>query len=58
MPFIVNLATQGKSWTQRGIAKSQVLAVSEPVRVHAPEIFAWMRREVDLAVQRGWLRDA
>jgi putative hydrolase of HD superfamily len=58
MPFIVNLATRGESWKERGIARSQVLRISEPVRIHAPEIFAWMRREIDLSVEKGWLRDA
>jgi putative hydrolase of HD superfamily len=58
MPFIVNLATGGESWKERGIARSQVLRISEPVRIHAPEIFSWMQREIDLSVEKGWLRDA
>ena len=39
LPFIGNLTTQGRSWRERSIARSQVLHINEPVRKHAPEIF-------------------
>jgi putative hydrolase of HD superfamily len=58
MPFIVNLAAQGQNWREQSIARSQVLKVSEPVRQHAPEIFAWMIERIDESVRKGWLRDA
>jgi len=58
MPFIVNLATEGRSWREQAVARSQVLAVNEPVRQYAPEIFDWMRGRIDECVQKGWLRDA
>jgi len=47
MPFVVNLACQGKNWQEQSITRSQVLKVSDPVRQHAPEIFAWMVERVD-----------
>jgi putative hydrolases of HD superfamily len=56
MPFIVNLATDGQNWRQQSIARSQVLKVSEPVRLHAPEIFGWMTQRIDECVAKGWLR--
>ncbi|HEX4331328.1 MAG TPA: HD domain-containing protein [Usitatibacter sp.] len=58
MPFIVNLATQGRTWREQGIRKSQVLKVHEPIRVLAPDIFTWMASEIDESVRRGWLVDA
>jgi putative hydrolase of HD superfamily len=58
LPFIVNLATEGRAWREHGIRKSQVLKVHEPIRVQAPEIFSWMSREIDECVRRGWLADA
>jgi putative hydrolases of HD superfamily len=58
MPFIVNLATEGKNWRDQSISRSQVLRISEPVRLNAPEIFDWMVERVDECVQQGWLKDA
>jgi len=58
MPFVVNLATHGKNWKEQGISRSQLLKVSQPVRDHAPEIYQWMIRRVDICVADGWLRDA
>jgi len=57
MPFIVNLAAQGHNWREQSVSRSQVLKVSEPVRVHAPEIFAWMQERIEECVRQGWLRD-
>ncbi len=58
LPFTANLATEGKSWRERSIARSQVLRINEPVRLHAPEIYAWMVERIDESVGKGWLRDA
>ncbi len=58
MPFIVNLAAEGRNWREQAVARSQVLAVSEPVRRYAPEIFDWMRGRIEECVRNGWLRDA
>ena len=58
MPFIVNLATQGTNWKEQSVSRSQVLRVSEPVREHAPEIYAWMTRRIQECVETGWLLDA
>jgi putative hydrolase of HD superfamily len=58
MPFIVNLATQGQNWKEQSIGRSQVIHVSQPVRDHAPEIYAWMVGRIEGCVTAGWLRDA
>jgi putative hydrolase of HD superfamily len=58
MPFIVNLATQGRSWSEQSISRSQVIQVSQPVRDQAPEIYAWMLKKIEGCVMAGWLRDA
>ncbi len=58
MPFVVNLACEGRNWLDQSVTRTQLLKVSEPVRQHAPEIFAWMVARVEDCVQRGWLRDA
>jgi len=56
MPFIVNLANGGQAWKDRDITRTQVLRISEPVRLQAPELFAWLSLRLDECVQRGWLR--
>lgn len=58
MPFLVNLATEGRTWQELSIARSQVLRVNEPVRQHAPEIYEWMAERIEECVRKGWLRDA
>lgn len=58
LPFLVNLATEGRAWRDRGISRSQVLAVNEVVRLQAPELFAWMLPRIEASVVKGWLRDA
>ena len=58
MPFITNLITQGQTWRDLGISRSQVLRVNETVRTQAPEIYAWMLRRIEGAVTQGWLLDA
>jgi putative hydrolase of HD superfamily len=58
MPFIVNLATQGQTWRDQAVARSQVLLISEPIRQQAPELFAWLVQQAEECVVKGWLRDA
>lgn len=58
MPFIVNIASDGRAWRDDGIRKSQVLGVHEFIRDIAPGIHAWIVAEVELCVRRGWLVDA
>lgn len=55
MPFLVNLATRGRTWQELSVSRAQVLKSSEPVRLHAPEIFAWMQPRIDQCVADGWL---
>lgn len=58
LPFLVNLATEGRAWRDRGISRTQVLAVNEIVRLQAPELFTWMLPRIEASVAKGWLRDA
>ena len=57
MPFVVNLACEGRNWRDQSISRSQVLKINEPVRLHAPEIFEWIAGRVEECVRKGWLRD-
>ena len=57
MPFIINLATEGRPWKEQGVTRSQVIAINQTTRQLAPELYAWMLREIDASVEKGWLRD-
>ncbi|MGC3982761.1 MAG: HD domain-containing protein [Steroidobacteraceae bacterium] len=56
-PFVTNLLTEGKTWRELNITRSQVIAVNKTVHDHAPEIYAWMLPKIDEAVTKGWLRN-
>jgi len=58
LPFIMNLATQGKTWKEQSIRRSQVIALNKGIRDVSPRLFEWMKGEIDAAVQNGWLIDA
>lgn len=58
LPFIVNLATQGSTWREQSVSRSQVLRINQPVREHAPDIYEWMVERIETCVKAGWLHDA
>ncbi len=58
LPFILNLATQGKTWKEQGICRSQILSINKGIEDVSPPLFEWMKDEIDGAVQSGWLIDA
>ena len=58
MPILLNLATEGRTWLEDSIKKSQVLAVNKIIFDHSEELGSWLKGEIDMAVQKGWLQDA
>jgi len=57
LPFCLNLATEGRSWKEQKVRKDQVLAVHEPIKRQAPEMYAWVRKKTAYAVAKGWLEE-
>ncbi len=55
LPFLHNLASQGKTWKELSIKESQVLKAHAFINNDFPEIHAWMLNEIKNAVQQGWL---
>ena len=55
LPFLSNLATQGRSWQDWSVRRSQVLARNQVIAQQAPEIYAWMVQRLDECVAQGWL---
>ncbi len=58
LPFLHNISSQGKTWKELGIKKSQVLKAHAFIAEDFPEIHSWMFDKIQLAVQKGWLIDA
>ncbi|MDX1635469.1 MAG: HD domain-containing protein [Marinobacter sp.] len=58
LPFLHNLASQGRAWKDHGIRKSQVLRMHGFIEQENPEVYRWLRSKVDYAVAQGWLENA
>jgi putative hydrolase of HD superfamily len=58
LPFMLNVASEGKTWREHDIARSQVLGAHAFIEHEAPEVFGWIEEQLARAVERGWLRDA
>lgn len=57
LPFLHNITSEGRTWRENNIAKSQVLNAHSLIAAEAPELFAWIEGQLDEAVRRGWLRE-
>lgn len=58
LPFMMNITTQGKTWQEQGIKKSQVIGINQWIACESPDIYQWMLDEMNVAVENGWLIDA
>jgi putative hydrolase of HD superfamily len=58
LPFLHNLANEGRTWRELGVRKSQVVGAHAFIADDFPQLHAWMRDKIGLAVTRGWLEDA
>ena len=57
LPFIHNILSEGKTWRENSIKKSQVLAMHSFIEDEEPEIFSWMISLLDKSVENGWLKN-
>jgi len=55
LPFLHNMASEGRAWKENGIKKSQVLGMHAFIETESTEIHEWFVSKVHDAVQRGWL---
>lgn len=58
LPFLHNISSEGKTWRELAIKKTQALKAHAFIENDFPDIYAWMLDEIQLAVQKGWLKDA
>lgn len=58
LPFLHNINSEGRTWLEHDIRRSQVLQMHQFIEKENPEIFAWFIQKLDYAVAQRWLIDA
>ncbi|WP_201556357.1 HD domain-containing protein [Psychrobacter sp. 72-O-c] len=58
LPFLHNISSEGKTWRELGIKKSQVSTAHAFIADDFPEIHSWMLDNIEIAVQEGWLQNS
>lgn len=56
-PFLHNTLTEGHTWKERGTIRSAVEKRMKPVKEFMPRIYGWMEMNMDIAVEKGWLKE-
>jgi len=57
LPFLHNLASEGKTWQELGIRKTQVANAHAFIADDFPQIHSWMMQKLNEAVNAGWLNE-
>lgn len=58
LPFLLNLNTNGKTWVDSNVTRSQVSSAHEFIKDSFPSIHDWLAEQIEFATQQGWLIDA
>ena len=58
LPFLHNINSEGKTWREASVKKSQVMNAHAFIAKDFPDIHTWMTAQLNLAVQAGWLIDS
>ena len=57
LPFLLNLNTEGKTWRELGVTRSQVAGAHAFIQDSFPPIHKWLSHHIDHATKQGWLID-
>jgi putative hydrolase of HD superfamily len=57
LPFLHNIASEGKTWLHQGIRRSQVANAHSFIGDEYPTLWLWMRERINEATAAGWLID-
>ena len=57
LPFMMNMNSQGRTWREHGIRKSQVQQANHLIPTTFPELLPWFEQQLQIAVDNGWLRE-
>jgi putative hydrolase of HD superfamily len=55
-PLLHNLHTGGGTWRIHGVARDQVLARMQPIRVAMPDLWPFVEESLARAAEEGWVR--
>ena len=55
LPFLLNVNSQGKTWIDLGVRRSQVENAHAFIADEFPPIHAWIKSKIELATRSGWL---
>ncbi|QUY51478.1 HD domain-containing protein [Psychrobacter pacificensis] len=58
LPFLLNLNTEGKTWRELGVTRSQVAGAHAFIQDSFAPIHKWLSHNIDYVTQQGWLIDA
>ena len=58
LPLLQNMRNEGGSWAKHNLLKSQVLKRNKYLEGLAPQLWVFACEQIDIAVQKGWLKDA
>jgi len=56
MPVLQNLHNDGQSWREHGVCRSEVLERNAIIAKGSPATWALLKRMLDDAVEKGWLK--
>ena len=54
-PFLHNISTEGISWLEHGVKRSQVIDRMKPAVEPFPLFWDFLTKNVEMAVEKGWL---
>ena len=55
LPFLLNLNTNGKTWIELGVTRTQVAGAHAFIKDSFPSIHEWMSKQIEYATEQGWL---
>lgn len=55
LPFLLNIAAQGKTWKSHQIKASQVKKAHAFIVDDFPELHQWLSENIEFATEQGWL---
>ena len=57
LPLLQNMSNEGGSWVRHKVKKSQVIKRNRFLEGLAPQLWLYVRQQIDFAVTQGWLLD-
>ena len=56
-PLLHNTLTEGHTWRDGGAVRSQVEERSRIIKEFMPEVYNWIKKNIDRGVANGWLKE-